>query len=95
MSIWVILVTYREGLVAGAAVTLKLCAIIWCSGLFVGTVVGAASARWPQTIGIPMRFFSYLLAGTPILVLLFWLHYPAQSLLGVIIDPFYTAAFAF
>jgi ABC-type amino acid transport system permease subunit len=30
----------------------------------------------------------------PVLVLLFWLHYPLQSVLGVIFDPFYTAAAA-
>jgi len=34
---------------------------------------------------------SFVVAGIPILVLLFWLHYPLQSILHVVINPFYTA----
>jgi len=30
----------------------------------------------------------------PVLVLLFWLHYPLQGMLGIVIDPFWTTIFA-
>lgn len=41
---------------------------------------------------MPARIFSFLLSGVPILVFLFWLHYPAQAMFDLVIDPFYTAA---
>jgi ABC-type amino acid transport system permease subunit len=41
-----------------------------------------------------LRFGSFVLSGLPVLVLLFWLHYPLQSMLGVVVDPFYTASAA-
>jgi ABC-type amino acid transport system permease subunit len=44
-------------------------------------------------VGLPARIISFLLAGVPTLVFLFWLHYPAQAMLDVVIDPFYTATF--
>jgi ABC-type amino acid transport system permease subunit len=41
---------------------------------------------------VPARLCSFFLSGIPVLVYLFWAHYPLQALLGVVIDPFYTAA---
>lgn len=35
---------------------------------------------------------SFGLSGVPILVFLFWMHYPLQGSLGVVVDPFITAA---
>ncbi len=94
MTIVDILVNYREGFFDGLIVTLELCGIIWTSGLILGSLLGTAGAKWYPAIGLPSRVVSFILSGTPVLVFLFWLHYPLQALAGVIIEPFYTAAAA-
>lgn len=94
MSIFDIIAKYQEGIIAGLKVTLQLSVTVWIIGLLFGVVLGAASAKWKIAIGIAARIGSFALSGIPVLVLLFWLHYPLQSLLGVVIDPFYTAAAA-
>lgn len=94
MSVFDIIFTYREGLLAGLLVTLKLCFVIWLLGLIVGTLLGYLSAKYKSEIGTPVRIVAFILSGIPVLVLLFWLHYPVQAMLDVVIDPFYTAAFA-
>lgn len=60
-----------------------------------GTALGVAGARWKQWIGRPSKFTSFILGGMPILVFLFWLHYPVQAYFKVVIDPFITAVAAF
>lgn len=95
MGVLEIILKYREGLLGGLAVTLQLCAIIWASGLVVGSLLGVAGARSPFWIGGISRCFSFVLTGIPVLVVLFWLHFPAQAIVGVVIDPFYTAALTF
>lgn len=95
MSVWDILVNYRIAFLSGLAVTLQLCLIIWGSGLVLGSGLGLASIRYKTWVGLPSRFIFFLLGGIPLLVFLFWLHYPAQAMFNVVIDPFYTAAFTF
>ncbi len=94
MSVWNIIYTYKEGLLAGLLVTLGLCLIIWLSGLLFGVLFGALAHREKESAGWFLKIFSFLLASTPVLVLLFWLHYPLQAILGVVVMPFITAAFA-
>jgi polar amino acid transport system permease protein len=94
MTVFQILRDYREAFLAGLGVTLRLCLIIWSAGLLFGSLLGAASSTWKWSVGIPARFASFTLSGIPILVLLFWLHYPMQAALNVVIDPFVTAATA-
>ncbi len=93
MSVIDILINYYPAFFKGLAVTLQLCLIIWGSGIILGSALGLAGARSPIKIGIPSRYFSFFLSGIPLLVFLFWLHYPAQAMFNLVIDPFYTAAF--
>lgn len=90
-----ILSKYQDAFLRGLLVTLKLCLIIWSSGLLVGSLLGVTGAKWYFTVGIPSRVASFILSGIPVLVFLFWLHYPFQALMGVVIDPFYTAVTTF
>lgn len=100
MSVFDIILTYHDAFLNGLLVTLKLCLIIWCAGLFLGTALGATAAHDPVW-GKAIHGGAFFLAAVPTLVVLFWLHYPAQTLLGdalgteVIVPPFYTAAFTF
>jgi polar amino acid transport system permease protein len=92
MSVFDIIINYREGFLKGLLVTLQLCLLIWSSGLVIGSVIGVAGAKWGFTVGLPSRVASFTLSGIPVLVFLFWLHYPLQAMLNVVINPFYTAA---
>jgi len=94
MSVWGILTQYREGLTEGILVTLKLCLIVWSMGVVFGCALGWAGARWKLLVGSPSRVVSFLLSGVPALVLLFWLHYPVQAMMNVVIPPFITACVA-
>jgi ABC-type amino acid transport system permease subunit len=93
MSVLDILIQYHQGFLSGLKVTAELCAIIWSAGLVLGAGLGLAAAEWRIGVGLPTRIAGFLLAGTPALVFLFWLHYPLQSMLHLVIDPFYTASF--
>jgi polar amino acid transport system permease protein len=89
-----ILVRYRRELLTGLKVTLQLCLWIWPIGIVAGTLLGVCGVRWPLVIGAPSRAASFVMSGMPVLVFLFWLHYPLQYELNVVIDPFYTAVVA-
>jgi len=87
-----IIVKYRAAFVDGVIVTLQLASIVWSLGIILGMVLGIIGAKFNRTVGNAGRVISFFLSGIPVIVLLFWLHYPAQSLLDVVIDPFYTTA---
>jgi len=94
MNVFDILISHKEQFLLGLLTTLKLCLFIWPIGIVVGTALGIAGARWKFAVGLPSKASSFILSGIPILVFLFWLHYPLQSILQVVIPPFYTAAIA-
>ena len=94
MSVWNIIYIYREGLLAGLLVTLELSLSVWVIGIILGTFFGYLGSKFKVEIGFPSRFISFILSGIPMLVLLFWLHYPLQAILHININPFYTAIFA-
>jgi His/Glu/Gln/Arg/opine family amino acid ABC transporter permease subunit len=91
-TIFEILTQYADAFRDGLIETIKLALIVWTTGLTLGFVLGALGARYPRALGWPSTSMAFVLSGIPIMVFLFWLHYPLQSLLNVVIDPFYTAA---
>lgn len=56
--------------------------------------IRSLGASRPAVFGRFVSVIAFLLSGLPLLVLLFWLHYPMQAMLDIVIDPFITAAFA-
>lgn len=94
MNAFQILYEYREDFLVGLTVTMKLCLLVWGIGLFFGFLLGYAGSKFKHTIGLPSRIISFILGGIPVLVFLFWLHYPVQYWLGVVIEGFYTAVTA-
>ena len=92
MSVFEIIHQYRAALLSGLLVTAKICAITWVVGIFVGAALGALGAKWRVWVGMPSRVLSFVMSGVPVLVFLFWLHYPLQAMLHVVWDPFYTSA---
>ncbi len=92
MSVFDILINYHIAFLQGLRVTLALCGVVWFFGLSGGIALGAIGAYRRQTWGRFIRGASFAFSAIPALVVLFWLHYPAQALFGVVIDPFYTAS---
>ena len=91
MSTLKILLTYRQGFLAGLSTTLELSLIIWSVGLSVGLATGYLVDRYPLRLRTPFNVLAFLLSGIPVIVFLVWAHYPLQVLLNVVIDPFFTA----
>ena len=89
-----ILVDYFPAFLAGTSVTLELSAIVWLSGILFGVPLGILAAK-NKDLGKFSKTTNFIISSIPVLVFLFWLHYPAQSALGLVIDPFYTAALTF
>jgi polar amino acid transport system permease protein len=92
MSVFEIISKYKSAFLDGIQITLYLCLIIWISGLLIGSLLGVFSQRYKIAIGIPTRVVSFFLSGVPVLVFLFWLHYPFQQMIGRNFDPFITTA---
>lgn len=87
-----ILVTYRQGIFYGLLTTLQLALIAGTGGLAGGTALGLLAFRslvW-RTVAKALSFF---LSSIPVLVLLFWVHYPLQASLQIVIPPFISAVF--
>lgn len=92
MTVLDILINYHLAFMQGLRVTLELCAIIWTAGIVFGVVIGAVGAQNPQSWGRFIHLISFAFSAIPTLVILFWLHYPAQAAFNLVIDPFYTAS---
>ncbi len=92
MTVLDILINYHIAFLQGLSVTLKLCAVIWSAGLVGGVMQGIVGANFPKSWGRFTHGMSFAFSAIPTLVVLFWLHYPAQAVFNVVIDPFYTAA---
>ncbi len=91
MNPFQILWQYREAFFSGFVVTLELLALT----SLIGTVIGV-SLEWIcyRLEGGARRIvdgLAFCISAIPALVILFWLYYPAQSLLGISASPFWTA----
>ena len=76
---------------AGLSVSLSLCLIAWSTGIFVGTILGIAGTRL-RFLARMTRGVNGFLLSVPLIVLLFYAHYPLQALLAITIPPFATGA---
>ncbi len=92
MGVFDILINYHVAFLQGLKVTVELCAIIWTSGILLGVLLGVVGANYPHSLGHFTRGMSFFFSAVPTLVVLFWLHYPAQAAFNIVIDPFYTAS---
>ena len=92
MVLFDLVADYRQAWLRGLVVTGWLC-LFGCVG---GTLIGGVAAfslKWAPSWAV--RAFdtgALLTQACPAIVLLYWLHYPLQASLGVVIDPFVTTA---
>lgn len=89
-----ILTNYHDAFLGGLAVTFELLVLVSCIGIPLGVVVGVIGARMSRSLGSFVSGIHFLTSAIPVLVLLFWMHYPLQSMLRVAINPFWTSVFA-
>ncbi|GAB6040175.1 amino acid ABC transporter permease [Endothiovibrio diazotrophicus] len=89
-----IILSYKDAFISGVLVTIKLVGIVWSVGILLGFILGVIAAKYSPLLSNIGRGISFVLSGIPVIVFLFWLHYPAQAMLGIVVDPFYTTAIA-
>ena len=87
-----ILLRYQEGFLSGTWVTLQLFLIVGLIGIVAGSGLGWAAHQLPRLAGTAVTVFGFTIASIPVIVFLFWAHYPLQAILGAVIDPFFTSA---
>ncbi len=92
MSVFGILANYSPTLLRGLLVTIELFLAVSVLGVLFGVLFGVFGARNPAA-GTIVKVASFLVAGIPLLVLLYWFYYPFQQILGISISPFWTAVF--
>jgi His/Glu/Gln/Arg/opine family amino acid ABC transporter permease subunit len=89
-----ILHEYQSAFLSGLIVTFQLTLTVWLLGILCGSALGIASARFPRLIGWPQQALAFVVGGIPAIIVLYWMHYPLQELLGVVIEPLHTAVTA-
>ncbi|MCA0371432.1 MAG: ABC transporter permease subunit [Proteobacteria bacterium] len=87
-----ILSKYWPSLFHGAMVTLMVSILSWVIGILFGFAFGMAFSR-SENLRRSINSISFIFSSIPALVILFWFHYPAQAILGLVIDPFITTIF--
>ncbi len=92
MGVFDIIWEYRQAFGKGLKVTVQLAAIVWGLGLTGGIVLGILADRYRRVVGKIVFLVSLILSSIPILVFLFWAHYPLQVLMNKVFDPFFTAS---
>jgi polar amino acid transport system permease protein len=85
---------YLPLLLKGLLTTCKLCGIAYLLGIPLGALIGYFRHCHRQSVGLILRGASFGMTAIPFLVLLFWLHYPLQRILEVVIHPEITGAVA-
>ncbi len=91
---WNVLINYHQLLLQGFLTTLKLLGSIILIGVPLGTLLGVIGGRHSPELGKIIKGARFVTKVVPVLVLLFWLHFPLQGLLGVVVDPFWTTIVA-
>jgi polar amino acid transport system permease protein len=85
---------YSPLLLQGFLVTLELLGSIILIGIPIGIFLGVIGGRYNQDTGKIIKTLRFVTKVIPVLVLLFWLHYPLQALFQIVVNPFWTTIFA-
>src|SRR3989344_3701880 len=89
-----ILIEYRHLFLQGLLMTVELLFLIVLIGVPLGILLGAIGGRSSKSISSVVSSLKFLTKIVPVLVLLFWLHFPLQAILGIVVDPFWTTVVA-
>lgn len=89
-----ILVEYHQLLLKGFTNTLLLLGAVMLIGISFGVGAGIIGGRYSKSFSKVVGLLKFFTKIVPVLVLLFWLHFPLQALLGIVVDPFITTVLA-
>ena len=90
-TIFEVISEYLPAFASGLRVTLTLAGLTWLLGITLGLALSIVAPFRRRSIGLAGRALIFLSTATPMLVVLFWVHFPLQAMLGIVVDPFYTA----
>jgi ABC-type amino acid transport system permease subunit len=85
---------YKEAFLHGLENTVYICLLVWFIGLAVGIYLGYFANKY-KVMGLSLGWTANIITALPVIVFLFWLHYPLQSILQIVINPFITSVIAF
>lgn len=88
-----ILWKYREAFFHGFLTTAELLFFSAVSSTLIAAALVWLCQKTSDHFRHAIDAVAFCAAAVPALVILFWFHYPAQTLLGVVIPPFWTALF--
>ncbi|MFA5926264.1 MAG: ABC transporter permease subunit [Parcubacteria group bacterium] len=80
---------YHGAIIQGLGTTLVISGCAWFIGITGGVIFGYFAQK-SESFSKVLSVSSFLLMSIPVLVLLFWLHYPAQAIMGIVINPLIT-----
>jgi len=63
-------------------------------GIPFGVLLGVTGGRYSPIVSWFVSSLRFMTKVIPVLVLLFWLHFPLQAILGIVVDPFWTTVAA-
>jgi ABC-type amino acid transport system permease subunit len=89
-----IIVEFHQLFFQGFLMTLKLLGLIVLIGVPLGTLLGTVGARYSSGVDLFIKVIRFVTKVVPVLVLLFWLHYPLQGIFGIVVNPFWTVVLA-
>lgn len=89
-----VLIEYHHLFLQGFLTTIKLLLLIMVIGVPLGVFLGVLGGRYSRSVSLAVNGLKFLTKIVPVLVLLFWLHYPLQAILGIVVDPFWTTVVA-
>jgi His/Glu/Gln/Arg/opine family amino acid ABC transporter permease subunit len=94
MNPFAILWDYRDAFFGGFVVTAELVLLTAAIGTALGTSLEVLGEQFEGPFRRAVDATAFCVAAIPALVILFWLYYPGQVLLGINISPFETALVA-
>lgn len=80
--------------IQGFSNTLGLLGSIMLIGIPLGILLGIIGGKLNTELGAIIRGARFITKVIPVLVLLFWLHFPLQGILGIVVKPFLTTIVA-
>lgn len=91
MDVIEIVFRFRNELSSGLGTTLKLSFIVFPISIAFGLLLALLRHNSTRSLGIFIKVLSIILSSIPLMVFLFWMHYPFQMLFDIVINPFYTS----
>ena len=89
-----ILYKYFPAFLDGVSVTFSMALTSWFLGCLLGGVLGFLSLH-TSFIRTGLSLVGFVVGAIPVLVILFWVHYPLQETLGLVISPYISSVLIF